>query len=471
MLDGMGPSLKNIERLDAAAMPMIQQMAQTGLMVDLDHFAKLEKTLSADMDRNTELVHTLTGYYINVSSPDQVADLLFKKLHIKQARPKMTPSGDRESVEDEVLKAIQHIHPVVSVIQDYKELDKLHGTYVVPMSKLAVHVGFGEWRMFPHFNTTRVPSGRLSCKDPNLLAMPNRTDRGREIRKGFITKTGWKYVSIDESQIEVRLAAHSSGDEALIRVYFEQEDVYSDFATTAFNLEDKRYRNEAGKWIYPTVHPMDHRYPAKTCILASIYDVSPPGLVEQMPVVCKSCGKPAVCADCSNGRPHDVCRKHDCHRFKPQWDKDSCGQLINAFYVKYEGVMRDRKRFHGITRQKGYCYDMWGRLLHAQAVRSIHDYTVAACLREVGNFPYQSGAQGTIKLCMAKTHDQWEEWKLILEVHPLLQVHDELIFETTESMAQDWGEQVRYNFETCCRLRVPIKAGVAIADTWGDLEK
>ena len=452
-------------------MPMIQQMARTGLMVDLDHFDRLGKTLDADMDRVTETVRSLTGYYINIDSGDQVADLLFKKLKIKQARPKMTKSGDRESVEDEVLKAIQHIHPVVSEIQDYKELSKLNGTYVKPMPKLAVHVGFGEWRMFPHFNTTRVPSGRLSCKDPNLLAMPNRTDRGREIRKGFITKTGWKYVSIDESQIEVRLAAHCSGDVNLIKVYHEQQDIYSDFATKAFQLEDKRYQNDKGKWIYPTVHPMDHRYPAKTCILASIYDVSPPGLVEQMPVVCASCGKPAVCADCSNGRPHEVCHKHDCHRFRPLWDKDKCGGLINAFYTEYEGVMRDRKRYHATVRKYGYAWDMWGRLLHGAAVRSIHDWVAAGALREIGNFPYQAGAQGTIKLVMAQTHDQWEEWRLMNEVHPLLQVHDELIFETTETMADEWGEQVKYNFESCCRLAVPIKAGVAIADTWGGLEK
>ena len=182
LLDGAGPCLENVRRIDMNAMPMIQHMARTGLQVDLSHFAKMEVTLVADMDKITEDVRDLTGYYINVDSGDQVSDLLFKKMGLKQARIKMTKSGDRESVEDEVLTAIQHDHPVIPKILEYKEFSKLLGTYVRPMPKLARRVASGKWRMFPNFNTTRVPSGRLSCKEPNLLAMPTRTDRGREIR-------------------------------------------------------------------------------------------------------------------------------------------------------------------------------------------------------------------------------------------------------------------------------------------------
>ncbi|MGH7181737.1 MAG: DNA polymerase, partial [Nitrospiraceae bacterium] len=172
---------------------MINRMSATGLMVDLSHFAKMEKILTADMDRITEEVFTMTGHYVNIDSGDQVSDLLFKKLKLKQIRPKLTKSGDRESVDDEVLTAIQHEHPVVSLLLEYKEYSKLRGTYVVPMPKLARRVAQGEWRMFPNFGCTRIPSGRLNCKDPNLLAMPNRTDRGREVCEGFITKPGWVY--------------------------------------------------------------------------------------------------------------------------------------------------------------------------------------------------------------------------------------------------------------------------------------
>src|ERR1017187_58421 len=167
---GDGPCLSNIERIDAGAMPMIQFMCRQGMQVDLSHFERMHTELVLDMERISEEVRDMTGYYINLSSGDQVADLLFKKLGLKQARVSMTASGDRESTGEEVLLAIQHNHPVVSKILEYREFDKLDGTYIRPMPKLARKDGAGKWRMYPNITTTRVPAGRLACKEPNLLA-------------------------------------------------------------------------------------------------------------------------------------------------------------------------------------------------------------------------------------------------------------------------------------------------------------
>jgi DNA polymerase I len=441
---GSGPSIKNISKIDAGAMPMINHMAKVGLQVDLDHFAKMETVLVEDMDQLTEDVHTITGKYINLDSGDQISELLFQKLKLKQAKFKLTKSGDRESVEDEVLKAIQHDHPVVPKILAYKELSKLLGTYVRPMPKLARRDSSGLYRMYPNFSTTRVPSGRLACKSPNLMAMPSRTSRGRAIRCGFVTRPGWVFVSVDESQIEVRLAAHSSGDEGLIKVYFNEEDVYSDFAITAFQIPDTRYRDDTG-WHYPGVDRMLHRYPAKTCILAAIYDVSAGGLLEQMPA--------------GFG-----------------WTEDKCQNLINSFYLQYPGIIDDRRRYHRMARTNGFIWDMWGRILHVAAVRSVHPWVVSGALREVGNFPYQSGAQGTIKLTMAASwHDLLAEKLVQLDgnglVNPLLQIHDEILFECREDVADDLIEMTRMRFETCAPLKVPIVASGAKALSWGALDK
>lgn len=441
---GSGPSIKNVQKLDAGAMPFIYECAKTGMMIDPSHFEAMEKTLTQDMDEATEEIHTLTGYRINLSSGDQVSDLLFKKLKLHQVRPKMTTSGERESVEDEVLTAISQDHPALPIILKYKEFDKLRGTYVRPIPKLAKRDSAGMWRLYPNFSTTRVPSGRLSCKSPNLLAMPTRTTRGREIRKGFICPAGWSYCSIDESQIEVRLAAHSSGDPNLIRVYENEEDIYSDFAITAFGLKDTRYQDEHGKWHYPGVDKNDHRFPSKTCILASIYDVTAKGLLEQMPTLYV------------NG--------------KPKWTEDKCQNLITAFYMRYPGIMEDRKRHHRMARRYGYVWDMWGRFLHCAAVRSILPWVVNGALREVGNFPYQSGAQGTIKLTTAEVHDTWGQG-LQEVVKPQLQIHDELLYICRDDVMEEWAEYVKSVFEHCAPLRVPIKAGGAIAKTWGDLDK
>jgi DNA polymerase-1 len=443
---GSGPSVANIQKIDAGCLPMVLSMAKTGLQVDLDHFAKMETSLIEDMDRITEEVHTLTGHYINLDSGDQVSDLLFKKLGLKQARFKLTRSGDRESVEDEVLMAIQHDHPVVPLLLSYKEYSKLLGTYVQPIPKLTRRCEDNVWRMFPNLSSTRVPSGRFSCKQPNLLAMPTRTDRGAEIRKGFITKPGWVVVSVDESQIEMRVAAHSSEDPTLINIYENGEDIYSDFAIFAFKLPDKRYRDEKG-WHYPGVDRQGKgpHYPAKTCVLACIYDVSAKGLLEQMPAIFE--------------------------RGKPVWTEDKCQDFINGFYIKYPGIIKDRRRYHKMARHFGFCWDMWGRILHVAAVRSVHPWVVGAALREVGNFPYQGGANGTFKLTMAAVWDDLEQSNMLDVVHPLLPVHDELLFECREDVADELIEAVKFRFETCAPLRVPLVASGAKAANWGSLDK
>lgn len=453
---GDGPCLSNVARIDDGARPMIHHMMSRGLQVDLSHFARMEKVLIEDMGRITEEVQSMTGVYCNLDSGDQVSQLLFKKLGLKQARPKLTKSGDRESVEDEVLVAIQHDHPVVPKILNFKELSKLKGTYVTPMPRLAVKTAFGQWRMFPKLGDTRVPSGRLNCKEPNLLAMPNRTERGREICQGFITDEGWVLLSVDESQIEPRVVAHRSQDPALMRIYFNEEDIYSDFAIGAFKLKNERHRDETG-WHYPGVHKKLHRFPSKTCILAAIYDVTNVGLLEQMPTVCANCLKEATF--------------HDCATFTPLWNETNCQEILNSFYLTYPGILAMRKRDHQRARRYGYLWDEWGRILHVTAVRSVLEWVVAGALREAGNFPIQSTAQGTVKLTMAAVYDDMEQGGLLDVAHPLLQIHDEILFECREDVADELAAHVEWRFETCVQLDVPIKASSARAHNWGSIPK
>jgi DNA polymerase I len=438
-------------------MPMIHRMAQRGLQVDLSHFAKLDKGLTQDMDRVTEEVRSISGHYINLGSGEQVANLLFKILKLKQVKVKMTPSGDRESVEDAVLVAIQHEHPAVSKCLEYKEYEKLRGTYVRPMPRLAKRVGLGKWRLYPNFRVTRVPTGRFATANPNLLAMPTRTERGRDIRKGFITDDGWVMLSVDESQIEPRIAAHRSRDTNLINVYKNGEDIYSDFAISAFKLLDKRFRDDTG-WHYPGVDKMEHRRPSKICVLASIYDVTAGGLQDQLPVICANCNQESS--------------KHTCKHFRPLWLEGKCQGLLDSFYTRYPGLMRMRIDDHHYMRRTATMIDMFGRILHVQAVRSVLPWVVNSTLREGANFPIQASANGTLRLTMAAVDDDLTENRMYGDaVYPLLPIHDEILFECREDVAQEVGELTKYRFQTCCELAVPIEAAAVTASTWGDLPK
>lgn len=434
------PSVINVRRLDSGAMPLTEAMMACGLQVDLDHFAALEKEFAMEMERITAEVHKSTGHYVNLDSPEQVSGLLFKKLGLKQARVKLTDSGSRESADAEVLDAIKHDHPIIPTIIDYRELSKLRGTYVRPMPKLARKAPDGTWRMYPNLTTTRVPSGRYSCKDPNLLAIPTRSKRGKRIRQGFITRPGWKIVACDESQIEVRVTAHRSNCKGLIQVYENDEDVYSDFATTAFKLEDKRYKSESGEWKYPTVDKELHRFPAKTCILASIYRVTASGLLSQMPT-------------------------------GMGWTENKCQDLLNSFYLKYPEVLQAGRIDDDRARRHGMVWDMWGRFMHTPGIKSALPWVVSEALRGLGNMPTQSGACGTLKITMASIHDIWEKGGLQEVVHPLLPIHDELLFECRADVAEEWIQIVGREFENCCRLLVPVKWSGASADNWGNIQK
>lgn len=457
-----GPSPRNIMKIDQGATPMVVSMMQRGLLVDLDHFHQMEKTLSDDMEQATEEVRDLTGYYINLASGPQVSDLLFKKLGLKQARLRMTPKGDRESVENDILVAIQHDHPCVPKILDYKEYDKLRGTYVVPMPKLAKRTKLGQWRLLPNLGMTRVPSGRFNCKAPNLLAMPNRSQRGRDVCLGFITDEKWVYLSCDFSQIEPRITAHRSQDKNLIRVYENDEDIYSDFAINAFKLADKRYRDaQTLEWKYPGVDKKEHRFPSKTCILSAIYRISPGGLLEKMPILCANCGW-----------KQDSGEKHLCASFSPFWTEQKCEQILNSFFFTYPGIVEMWKRDDNYVRRHAYICNDFGRLQHITAVRSVLKWVVSTALREAGNLPIQGNAGECLKLAMAEIQDILIATGMLGEIiHPLLPVHDELLFECLESEAEELGQIVSTVFENVVKLRVPIKAGVAVSNSWGALAK
>lgn len=451
-----GPDIDNINKLDLNYLPLVHHMVKSGMQVDPTHFTKMEKILIDDMESITEKIHTITGLYINVASADQVADLLFDKLGLKPAKSKKTPTGKRETVDEDVLTAIQHEHPVVGLVQDYREFDKLRGTYAVPLAKLSQRVNFTEWRIFPNLTHTRVPSGRLSCKEPNLLAMPNRTERGRQLCEGFITKPGWVYLSVDFGQLEPRVAAHRSEDETLIEVYRNSEDIYSDFATSAFKLEDKRYQDVDG-WHYPTVDKKAHRFPSKVCILASIYEVSGSGLLMQMPVICENCNLEAS--------------RHTCGRFQTKWTEDSCTDLINAFYIKYPGLMAMRRKDHAYAKKFAYITDEFGRVLHVTAVRSVLPWVVSAALREAGNLPIQGTGRSIVKVGETQAYDGLGELGLLGICSPVLDIHDELLLEVREDMAEEVGAYIAGTFENVCRLKVPLKTSVAQAECWGLMAK
>lgn len=255
-------------------------------------------------------------------------------------------------------------------------------------------------------------------------------------------------------------------------IYFNKEDLYSDFAIAAFKLPNKRYHGPCsdgcgcvhptleGEWHYPGVDKKTHRFPAKTCTLAAIYRVTHKGLVEQMPVICKHCH--------SDAAEHlDTCRG-----FEPQWNENNCQDIINAFYKRYAGIAPMQRVDDGRAMKKGMVWDDFGRMLHVAATQSVHEYVVAKALREAGNMPIQGFACGTLKLTMAAVQDDLEMSGMLGDVvHPLLPIHDEILLECRADVAEELGEHICHRFRTCVKLTVPIEAEWAQAERWGEISK
>jgi DNA polymerase-1 len=195
-----------------------------------------------------------------------------------------------------------------------------------------------------------------------------------------------------------------------------------------------------------------------------------------MPTICSICN---TCHNFRDGKGTGKCEgckhpqaKHKCFRFSSLWTEPKCQGLITAFYNRYRGLGKMQIADDTYVRRYALQHDMFGRILQVQAARSVLNWVVAKALREAGNFPLQSLAQGVIKLAMAPVSDQLDASPALAEIaYPLLQVHDELVYECREDVADDLIEMNKYYMENAVELLVPVKASGGKADSWGNLPK
>jgi hypothetical protein len=238
------PCLPNVKRLDDGALPMIWEYHQHGIGLDQDHFRKLSRTLHEKSESLQEELDFVVGHPVNANSGDQVAHLIFHELGLVSplGDPKMTASNKREVVDDEVLSSLKSQSPIVQIILDKRQVDKLLGTYV---DKLPGMVG-EDGRLRTTFRHTVAATGRLASENPNLQNIPTRTKDGMQVRYGFVAEKDslgrqCKLVSLDLSQIEMVLAGHLSRDEVLLNAFIHGADIHTLTAINCFRLDRDKY--------------------------------------------------------------------------------------------------------------------------------------------------------------------------------------------------------------------------------------
>lgn len=413
-IDAMG--LRDVYETDIAIVAMIDRMQHVGLGVDLDHFRAVSELLSYEEAANREELARVTGRDLNPNSAPQVAEYLFDVLKLdqhpraKEIRFQRTASG-WISTNDKILEAIAGFDPVVPLIQEGREIRKMKGTYADAIPRLVGRDG----RLHPTLRITRAETGRLTAADPNVLALPKHSARGKLIRQGFVAGEGRVLSEWDLSQIEMRVMAHDSGDARMIAQFLSGHDFH---------------RAGAADKLKKAIEAVsDHeRFMQKAVNFGTLMGITAFGLLDQM---------------------HKAGLLHV--------TLEECEAQLIAWFELYEGCAAYILQKHAEARRYGFVRDMWGRLRWLEGVHSFDNYIAAEALRQAQATPIQSGAQGIIKRAMRML------WPLLkglraqgLWVECLLQVHDALILEHDPAHTDEINDIVMFCMTQAVELRVPV---------------
>ena len=406
------PLLRDVE------MPLVAvlvDMEWQGIAIDRALFARLSSELGADLARLDAEIARVAGVALNINSPRQLATVLFEQHQLPVLKKTKTgPSTDADVLEQ--LAAMGHELP--RLILDYRELQKLKGTYV---DALPAAVNPTTGRIHTSFNQTGAATGRLSSSDPNLQNIPVRTARGEAIRRGFVPGPGSVFVVADYSQIELRIMAHLSGDSAFIEAFSRGGDIHRQTAALIFNVPVDRVTSEM-------------RARAKTINFATIYGQGAFALSRQLGIA-----------------------------------QDEAKQFITRYFERFAGVRGFLDRQIGLARERGYVETLFKRRRYIPEIRDKNFNMRAYGERNAQNSPLQGSAADLIKLAMIAIHGELRSRGLRSRM--LLQVHDELVLEVPTGEVDTVRDLVRREMETVVKLDVPLVVDVGVGPNWLDAKK
>ena len=390
--------------------PVLREMESAGVRINVSKLQEAEKQLTAELDSLEQEIYQLAEETFNINSPRQVGELLFDKLRL-DSKAKKSKTG-QYSTSEEVLVALKERHPIVGLILDYRELKKLVTTYVSTLPGYIAEDG----KIHTTYNQTVTATGRLSSSNPNLQNLPIRSERGKLIREAVIPDEGCLFLSADYSQIELRLMAHFSQDEHLLRAFREGQDIHAATASRIF-----------GKPIDQI--SKDERRRAKTANFGIIYGISAFGLAQQL----------------------------DCPRAEAK-------QLIDDYFAAFPRVISYIESQKELARQKGYAETLFGRKRYLPDINSQNATVRSFAERNAVNAPIQGTAADIIKMAMVSIHRRLKEEGL--QAQMIMQVHDELNFNVPKAEVERVREIVVSEMQNAVHLSIPLIAECGVGTNW-----
>jgi DNA polymerase-1 len=406
------PTLRKVyEDIEIPLVPVLAAMERRGVLIDGDELRRQSQQLGKRMLELQRQAYGLAGREFNLDSPKQLQAILFDELGL-QAKLK-TPTG-QPSTNEEALEAIADTHELPRLILDYRGLAKLRSTYT---DKLSGIVNPRTGRVHTSYHQGAVATGRISSSDPNLQNIPVRTEEGRRIRQAFIAPPGWKVLAADYSQIELRIMAHLSGDEGLLRAFREGGDVHRATAAEVFGLK-------------PEEVSTNQRRAAKAINFGLMYGMSAFGLARQLGV-----------------------------------DRGEASDYMARYFSRYPGVRAFMDATRDQAHRDGYVETIFGRRLYLENLTSRNQGLRQGAERAAVNAPMQGSAADIIKRAMIAVAG-WIDGRD--DVHMLMQVHDELVFEVRADAVDMVRAAVIERMSGATELAVPLLVDVGAGANWDE---
>jgi DNA polymerase-1 len=392
---------------------VLAQMELAGIKLNTMIFSGISETITKRIAKLEENIYALSGEQFNIASPKQLSEVLFEKMHLPVGNIKKGKSGVISTASAELDK-LRGEHKIIEKIEEFREITKLKNTYLDTLPTMVDKNS----RLHSTFNQAVTATGRLSSSDPNLQNIPTRTDLGQLLRTAFVAEEGCKLVSADYSQIDLRVVAHVSEDKKMIELFHKGEDIHRATAAEINNLTPSQVTDKI-------------RRTAKELNFGVIYGMGSFGFAARA------------------GIPRD-----DAKRF------------IDTYFEKFQGVARYMQGIREFAKKNGYVETEIGRRRYIPEINSSNFQLQSAAERMAINMPIQGLASDIMKIAMLHVAKEFENNP---DVRMLLQVHDEIILEVREDLAEAVSQKIKTILEQAYKLKVPLVANVEIGDNWGEL--
>lgn len=402
--------LQNVhDKIECPLIEVLSKMEFNGVKIDIEYFSKLSREYEEKIQYLIKKIYEEAGVEFNINSTKELQMILFEKM--KLPIQKKTKTGF--STDQNVLESLKHFHPIIEYILQYRKLTKLKNTYIDVLPDL---VQPETKRIHTNYAQTITSTGRLASSNPNLQNIPIKEEEGRAIRKGFIAEEGYKIVSLDYSQIELRILAHYSQDGNLIKAFHQNEDIHAQTAMSLFSTSRDN--------ITP-----DMRSKAKILNFSIIYGVTPYGLSQNLGI-----------------------------------EPSEAKFYIDKFMESYPGVKKYIEKTIAFAEKHQYVETLLGRKRYISDINSSNRRTKEAAERIAINTPIQGTSADIIKLAMIEIHK--ELIKNQMQSKMIMQVHDELVFEVKNEELEDLIQIAKQKMEHAISLLVPLKVDIGIGQNW-----